>query len=106
MATELEKFKEVVMATKKPVFAMVSASWCNPCKLIKPEFKAKSDTEKDNATFILIDADESPDLCSEFNVTAIPTVLVFKRSIPEVADVFSGSNVDNFNKFIKKHLSD
>ena len=105
MTSEIENFHKVIKSTAKPVFAMVSATWCNPCKIIKPEFMGKSETEKDKATFILIDADESQELCMHYEITAIPTIMVFKNSDTDVLERFSGSNLDSFNKFVNKHLA-
>lgn len=104
MSSDLQEFQKLVSSTQKPVFAMVSATWCNPCKLIKPEFKSKSEVHKDNATFVIIDADESQEICSHYGITSIPTILVFKNGISDVVDQFSGSNIDVFNKFLNKHL--
>lgn len=101
---EVAQFHQIVQSSDKPMFALVSASWCNPCKLIKPEFNALKTSLKDKAAFEIIDADESQDFCMHYSISSIPTVLVFKNSSPDVVDTFTGSNADSFKKFVNKHL--
>ena len=99
--SDLQEFQNILKATKKPVFALVSASWCNPCKIIKPAFHEKSKDESENASFIVIDADEGTDICVHYEITTVPTVLVFKND--QLLDRFSGSNIEHFNIFVSKY---
>jgi thioredoxin-like negative regulator of GroEL len=96
------EFKNFLKVTKKPIFVLVSASWCNPCKILKPVFEEKCKDESKNASFILIDADDSTDICIYYQVATVPTVLAFKNE--QLLDRFSGSNIDHFKKFVDKYL--
>jgi thioredoxin 1 len=102
--TRINEFESLISDTKTPVFVMVSATWCNPCRLIKPEFINRSQTDSKKATFIIVDADECEDICKKYNILTIPTILVFKNSSLQVVDKFSGSNTGKFNEFIDKHI--
>jgi thioredoxin 1 len=101
--SDLQEFKSILKSTKKPVFAIVSATWCNPCKILKPIFEEKSKDESENASFITIDADECADICIHYEIITVPTVLAFKNE--KLLDRFSGSNIEQFNKFINKYLA-
>jgi thioredoxin 1 len=51
-----------------------SASWCGPCRAIKPMI-----TELQSQLAItVIDADADPARCSHWNVRNIPTIMVVK----------------------------
>lgn len=55
------------------------ATWCGPCKAVAPlleQFAAKYQ----NVQFLKVDVDESPDIAQEYNVSAMPTFVLFKNS--------------------------
>ena len=49
-----------------------SATWCNPCKLIKPKMVALSAT----LPVQIIDIDSDPGLAQKYNIRNIPAVVV------------------------------
>jgi thioredoxin-like negative regulator of GroEL len=100
--SDLQEFKKFLQSTKKPVFVLVSAVWCEPCEKIKPVFENKSKDESKNASFIIVDADEATDICINYEISTVPTVLVFKNG--HILDRFSGSTIEVLNKFIEKYL--
>lgn len=53
-----------------------SATWCGPCRAIKPMISELQSQFSIN----VIDADASPDQCSQWNVRNIPTIVVVKGS--------------------------
>ena len=54
-----------------------SASWCFPCRQLAPIVEELSKESKD-INFYEIDADESPDVASQYEVMGIPTLILFK----------------------------
>jgi len=54
-----------------------SASWCFPCRQLAPIVEELSKEIKD-INFYEIDADESPDVASQYEVMGIPTLILFK----------------------------
>jgi len=59
------------------IFIDFYATWCGPCKRISPKLEEFSKTYP-QVKFIKIDVDKFPSLTDKYNVTAMPTFLVFK----------------------------
>ena len=53
------------------------ATWCRPCKMFSPILEEIS---KENSIWIAkIDVDENPIKASEYNITSVPTTIVFEK---------------------------
>lgn len=78
------------------------ADWCGPCRTLGPIIERIS--EDKNVKLLKVDADESKDLASNFNVRGIPTVIFFKKG--EEVDRIVGLNPATvYNEIIKKHIN-
>ena len=60
----------------KKVVVQYSASWCGNCRIMKPKFK-KMATENEDITFVLVDAENSPQSRKLANVSNLPTFATF-----------------------------
>lgn len=56
-----------------------SASWCGPCKMLAPVLEEVSEEMAGRVSFYNIDVDENPDLAQQFNITAVPALVVLKN---------------------------
>lgn len=67
----------VQVSYKKPVFVDFYATWCGPCKVLKPILE-KLVKEYD---FVLakVDIDQNPELASEYGVEGVPDVRVVSQ---------------------------
>ncbi len=70
-----DKLQELVNANEK-VVVQFSASWGGNCRIMKPKFK-KLASEKENITFVLVDAENSPESRKLANVSNLPTFATF-----------------------------
>ena len=66
---------DLVAKTKK-VVVQYSASWCGNCRIMKPKFK-KLASENEEVTFVLVDAEKSPESRKLANVSNLPTFATF-----------------------------
>lgn len=65
-----------LVATNEKVVVQFSASWCGNCRIMKPKFK-KLASENEAMTFVLIDAENSPESRKMANVSNLPTFATF-----------------------------
>ena len=77
MLLELEQdnLQELVTNNQK-VAVQFSASWCGNCRIMKPKFK-KMATEKEDVTFVIVDAEKFPESRKLANVSNLPTFAIF-----------------------------
>ena len=65
-----------LVSNKEKVVVQFSASWCGNCRIMKPKFK-KLSSENENLTFVLVDAENSPESRKLANVSNLPTFATF-----------------------------
>jgi len=65
-----------IVDSNEKVVVQFSASWCGNCRIMKPKFK-KLATEQENITFVLVDAENSPESRKLANVSYLPTFATF-----------------------------
>ncbi len=56
------------------------APWCGPCRGFAPVFEAASQLHGD-AVFAKVNTDEESDLAGAFEISSIPTLMVFREQI-------------------------
>ncbi len=69
-----EKFEKEVL-NEKLVLVDFNATWCGPCRMLKPVLEEISDKYK----IVSIDVDENMDLARDYGIQTIPCLLVFKE---------------------------
>ncbi len=55
------------------------ADWCGPCRKLSPIVEEIEQELADRAKFTKINTDENIDLAREYQISGIPTLLVFKN---------------------------
>lgn len=54
------------------------ATWCGPCKMLTPVLEQLS-AENQNLMVLKVDVDELGALAAQYQVQAVPTILLFKK---------------------------
>ena len=72
---ESDNLQDVVNQNQK-VAVQFSASWCGNCRIMKPKFK-KLSSEKEDLTFVIVDAEKFPESRKLANVSNLPTFATF-----------------------------
>ena len=78
------------------------APWCGPCRTLTPIIEKVS--EEKSVKLLKVNADDSRELASDFDVKGIPTVIFFKGG-QEVDRIVGLKEAKIYNEIIKKHLN-
>jgi thioredoxin 1 len=69
---------DAVIADNKYVLVDFWAEWCGPCKMMAPVLESISE-ENDWLKVIKVNADENPNLTKKYDISSIPTLLLFRE---------------------------
>ncbi|MBM80092.1 MAG: thioredoxin [Planctomycetaceae bacterium] len=71
-------FQNDVLEADGPVLVDFWAPWCGPCKHLMPTIEELADDFAGKARIGKLNTDESPQTAQAHQISAIPTVLLFK----------------------------
>ena len=74
-----ENFESEVINSEIPVLVDFWATWCGPCKMIAPFIERLANEYDGRLKVCKADVDQAADLAQAFNVSSIPTVLIFRN---------------------------
>lgn len=79
------------------------AYWCGPCKAFSPIFEAAAVEHENGFIFGKVNADEESELCKDFGIRGIPTIVVVKkeRVIAQRVGAMTKSQFEEFLKDLK-----
>ena len=75
---EKEEFEKEVLKNSKTVVVDFFATWCGPCQMLMPVLEEIA-KERDNFDIIEIDVDKAQELAMEYDIEAVPTMIIFKN---------------------------
>lgn len=79
---QFSSFKELLENSPKPVLVDFYATWCGPCQMMSPILEQVGSHFRDRIQVIKIDTDRYPNIASQYEIQALPTLVLFKDGKP------------------------
>lgn len=71
-------FSKEVLEHKGTVLVDFWAPWCGPCQMLGPIIEQVATEMKDKVKVVKLNVDENPQVSGQYQITGIPTVIIFK----------------------------
>jgi len=98
-----DQFQSEVLESSQPVLVDFWAPWCGPCKMLAPTIDEVANEFEGKVRVGKMNTDENPQTATQHNVSAIPTVMLFKGG--QVVEKFVGvTPKEQFATKINAHL--
>src|ERR1700687_2327237 len=72
-------FEQEVVKSAVPVLVDFWAPWCGPCKMMSPVVDSVAAKYGDKVKFVKLNTDENPTTASHYQISGIPSLLLFKN---------------------------
>lgn len=76
---EFSSFSDLISSSNTPVLVDFYATWCGPCQLMAGILEEVKGQLGDRLKVVKIDSDKYPELATEYQVYALPTLILFKQ---------------------------
>jgi thioredoxin 1 len=75
-------FEQKVLKAKTPVLVDFWAAWCRPCIMAAPVLEELAREYAGKLTVAKLDVDQNARTAAQFNIMAIPNLIIFKDGKP------------------------
>lgn len=82
MTAQSGKFHDFIATSDRPVLVDFYADWCGPCHRMAPILNELKSAWGDRIRIIKVDTERQPQLAAEYQISGIPTLILFKDGKP------------------------
>lgn len=75
----VDEFETKVLKAEGPVLVDFFATWCGPCRMVAPVIDEIAAEKAGQVAVYKVDIDQSPDLAFKYQVSSVPTLIVFEN---------------------------
>jgi thioredoxin 1 len=72
-------FRREVLEAEGPVLVDFTATWCPPCRVLKPTVEALASEYQGRVKVTELNVDDNPATAEQYGIRAMPTLLFFKQ---------------------------
>ena len=94
-----ENFKAIIQQDKLVVVDFY-ATWCMPCRMLKPILE-KAESKLDEVAFYNLDVDEEEEIAKRYRIFSVPTVVCFKKG-HKIDSMVGLNSLDDIVDFVKR----
>ncbi len=76
---QFSSFQELIAGAEVPVLVDFYATWCGPCQMMASILEQVNTRLKHQIKIVKIDTEKYPQIASDYQVYALPTLVLFKR---------------------------
>jgi thioredoxin 1 len=98
-------FNDEVLRAGEPVLVDFWAEWCPPCKAMDPILDDLSVELAGKVKIVKLDVETNPGIVAQYNVRAMPTLMVFKGGRPVDMKVGAGQSRVQLIKWLDSHAA-
>jgi thioredoxin 1 len=84
-----KSFDDLITGSDRPVLVDFWAEWCGACKMLSPTLQKIASEYRGRIVTVKVNVDRKPHLAARFQVSGIPTVILFAAGKPVLR--FSGA---------------
>ncbi|MEM6253677.1 MAG: thioredoxin [Cyanobacteria bacterium P01_D01_bin.156] len=86
---QFSSFQDMLATAEKPILVDFYATWCGPCQLMSGVLQQVKAQLQGQVQIVKIDTDKYPGVASQYQIHALPTMVLFKDG--QVVDRIEGA---------------
>ncbi|MFK8181994.1 MAG: thioredoxin [Phormidesmis sp.] len=92
---QFNSFDEMISGSDEPILVDFYADWCGPCQMMAKILGDVGTELKGEVTIVKIDTEKYPQIASQHNIHALPTLVLFKggQSVDRIEGVLTAEQL-------------